>query len=377
MKFTRLCILLIGVIALILPERSFSATMSPFTSFGGGDGWLAPGEGGYAYLGTANNERGMAYGNGHVYLVSRANPTGQNGNNVRILDENTGADLGGLNTAGVSGGTFAVSTAGVGGDGVIYVANLTTNSTSSAYKIYSWANEGAAPATAYSGNGGLAGSRLGDSLAVIGSGSATQLAAGFGSTPAVTGNNGYAIVDPTLGSATAIAFVGTPPNAGDFRLGITFTDSSHVIGAQGGSLYRYTSFAGSAGTLISSVAIPDPAGATADRLLSRTVIGGIPILAVQSIGDSHVSIYDVTDPSVPVYLASGNNTVTPAANANGTGALAWGVTTVNGDGTVSRILYAMSTNQGIQAFVVTVPEPNTFALLSLVLALGGVAARRR
>lgn len=376
MKITRLCILVACAAAVLISAHSFAATLSPFASFGGGDGWLAPGEGGYAYLGTSNNERGMAYGNGHVYLVSRANPTGQNGNNVRILDENTGGDLGGLNSTGISGGTFAVSTVGVGGDGVIYVANLTTNSTSSPYKIYAWVNEGAAPTTAYSGDGGLAGSRLGDDLAANGSGSATRLAAGYNSSPAVAGNNGYAILDPTAGTATQVAFVGTPPNAGDFRLGITFTDSSHIIGTQGSSLYRYTSFTGNAGTLISSPAIPDPAGATADRLLSHTVIGGIPILAVQSIGDSHVSIYDVTDPSVPVYLASGNNTVTPAANGNGTGALAWGATTVNGDGTVSRVLYAMSTNQGIQAFVVTVPEPGTIALVGLALGLGAAVRRR-
>src|SRR2546423_4256513 len=46
-------------------------TMSALTSFGGGDGWLAPGEGGYAFLGTASNERGLAFGNNHLYLVSR------------------------------------------------------------------------------------------------------------------------------------------------------------------------------------------------------------------------------------------------------------------------------------------------------------------
>ena len=71
------------------------------------DGWLAPGESGYAFLGTANNQRGLAYGNGHVYLVSR---TG--GNFVRILDQNTGADLGALDVTGVSGGTFAVAHSG-------------------------------------------------------------------------------------------------------------------------------------------------------------------------------------------------------------------------------------------------------------------------
>jgi uncharacterized protein (TIGR03382 family) len=38
---------------------------------------------------------------------------------------------------------------------------------------------------------------------------------------------------------------------------------------------------------------------------------------------------------------------------------------VNGDGSFSQTLYAMGSNQGIQAFTVTVPEPGaaTLALL--------------
>jgi hypothetical protein len=258
-----------------------------------------------------------------------------------------------------------VNTAAVGGDGSIYVNNLTTASdtTTNAFKVYRWATEGATPTTAYSSDAGLPGARIGDSLATNGS----VLVAGYGSSPAVAGNNGYAIVDPTTATATKVGFTGTPPNAGDFRLGITFTDSSHVLGTQGSSLYRYTSFSGSSGTLISSPAIPDPSGATADRLLAYTTINGVPLLAVQSIGDSHVTVYDVTDPSAPIYLASGNNTSgTLTANGNGTGQVAWGDVVNNGNGTFTRTLYAMSTNQGIQAFKVTlVPEPATMSLLLL------------
>ena len=342
-----------------------SFSLSPLTGFGGADGWLAPGEGGYTYLGTGNNERGLAYGNGHVYLVSR-----NGGNNIRILNPSTGADLGALNIAGISGGTFLVNMVGVGGDGAIYVANLTTQSTTSPYKVYSWATEGSAPVVAYSGNAGLAGSRVGDSFAVTGSGASTLLAAGYGSSPVVTGINGYAIVSPSASTGTAIGFTGTPPNAGDFRLGLTFADSSHVIGTAGSSLYRNTSFSGSSGTLLGSPAIPDPAGATADRLLGYTVLGGHPLLAVQSIGDSHVSVYDMTNPNSPLWLASGNNTSgSLTANGNGTGEIAWGDIIDNGDGSFSERLYCMSSNQGIQAFIVTVPEPGMGSLAALGLGL--------
>jgi hypothetical protein len=349
-------------------------TMSPLATFGN-NGWLAPGAS--AYLGTANNERGLAFGNGHVYLVSHANVSGTTAN-IRILDPLTGADLGGLNNSGISGGTFLVNAIGVGSDGAIYVGNLTTQSTTSPFKVYQWATEGSTPVLAYSGNGGLAGSRLGDNLAAIGSGSSTLLAAGYNSSPSVTGNNGYAIISPSASTATAIGFTGTPPNAGDFRLGITFADSSHVIGTAGSSLYRYTSFSGSSGTLLSSPAIPDPSGATADRLMAYTVVDGKALLAVQSIGDSHVSIYDDTDPTNPLWLASGNNTTgTLTANGNATGDLAWGTPTVNGDGTVSEDIYAMSTNQGIQAFVITVPEPGTLSLAAFGLGVLALCRRQR
>ncbi len=105
-------------------------------------------------------------------------------------------------------------------------------------------------------------------------------------------------------------------------------------------------------------------------MLAYTVLGGKALLAVQSVGDSHVSIYDATDPANPIWLASGNNTSgTLTANGNGTGELAWGDVTVNGDGSVTETLYAMSSNQGIQAFTVTVPEPG-----AATLALLGAAA---
>jgi len=378
MKRFALLMACFGAVSLQQSAMGAAATISPYLSFGGGDGWLAPGEGGTLYLGTGSNERGMSVGNGHVYLVSHASVAGTTAN-VRILDGTTGADLGALNNTGIAGGTFLVNNSAVGADGAIYVANLTIQSTTSPFKVYKWATEGAAPTLAYSGDGGLPGSRLGDDLAGFGSGSSTVLAAGYNSSPVVAGNNGYAIIDPTTGTATRPAFTGTPPNAGDMRLGLTFVDANHVLGTAGSSLYRNTSYSGSTATLINSPAIPDPSGAAGDRLLSYNVINGLAILAVQNITDSHVSLYDVSNPSAPVYMASGNNTSgTLTANSNAVGELGWGSTVDNGDGTFSARLYAMSCNQGIQAFTVTVgavPEPSTLALG--LLGMGVLFRRNR
>ena len=94
----------------------------------------------------------------------------------------------------------------VGGDGAIYVGNLSLQTTTSPYKVYKWTNEASTPSVIYSGDAGLGGARLGDDLAAIGSGSSTRLVAGYGSSPAPAGSNGYAIIDPTakeLSFATA------------------------------------------------------------------------------------------------------------------------------------------------------------------------------
>jgi len=64
-----------------------------------------------------------------------------------------------------------------------------------------------------------------------------------------------------------------------------------------------------------------------------------------------------------------NASGTLTANGNGTGELAWGAVTTDGAGSFTQILYAMSSNQGIQAFAITVPEPSTLAFG----ALGGIA----
>ena len=97
--------------------------------------------------------------------------------------------------------------------------------------------------------------------------------------------------------------------------------------------------------------------------MAYAVVGGVALLAVQSIGDSHVSLYDVSDPNVPVWWASANNTSgVLAGNGNGTGNLTWGDISGN-----TAHLWAMSSNQGIQAFTVTVPEPTTAAIAGLAI----------
>ncbi len=330
--------------------------VSPLSSFGSGDGWFAPGEGGYSYLGTGNLERGLAFGNGELYLLSR-----QGGVNVRRLSPITGTDLGGLDVTGIAGGTFAANMVGAGTDGAIYVGNLSTAATAN-FKVYRWSDNDAAPTVAYDGAPGAP--RLGDSFAVRGGGSDTRIAVSG------SGTSGFAVIDPTLSTGSLITVADT--GAGDYRLGITWVDNDTVIGAQGSAPFRVTDILGTTGTLAAS---PEVASAS-ERLIAYAVIAGVPLFASVDTVSSAIRIYDASDLNALQLLTTVNNTSgTLIANGNGVGAVAWGPTF--GD---TAFLYAMNANQGIQAFVVTIPEPATTTLLllggGLILAVRRVTPRR-
>lgn len=343
--------LLSGLVS--LPAAAFEIAVSPLTSFGGGDGWLAPGEGGYGFLGTGNNERGLAYGNGQLYLVSRAG-----GVNVRRLNPITGADLGGLDVTGIAGGTFAANMVAVAGDGVVYVGNLATGGGN--FKVYRWANDAAAPTVAYDGNPGGA-PRLGDSFDVLGSGDATWVAASGSTT------SGFALINPSAGTGSLVSVAGA--STGDFRLGMTFVDGDTVIGTQGGgSPFRVVDIVdGTTGNLIASPATTS----SSERLITYEVINGYALFATVDTANAAVRLYDATDLANPSLLATVNNTSgTLTGNGNGVGSVVFGPVFGN-----AATLYAMSANQGIQAFVVTVPEPGVLPLS--LLGLGLLLARRR
>jgi len=331
-----------------------AATLTPLTGFGGADGWFAPGESGATYLTTGNTERGLAYNpvSGDLLLAGRAG-----GSAVRVLDPATGAATGALDLTGVAGGTFAVNMLSVTSAGVVYVGNLSLNVSSDPFKIYRWENQSAVPTVAVSYTSATG--RLGDTLAVSGSGAGTQLAAGYNATGAFATFSG----DTTL-AGTDYPVAGILNN--DIRLGLGYYDTDTLIATQGGT-WRVINFDGSSATLAAS---PVTTSAS-ERALSLTNLGGVPYMATIDSAASTVRVYDVTDITAPVLMATGNNTSgTLAANSNGVGSVAWGA--ING---TSATLYAMSTNQGIQAFTFTVPEPATAAFAALGLL--GILRRRR
>ena len=378
------CLLAAGVAVLSLSgswcSKANAQTLTALTTFGS-NGWLAPGSN--PYVTTDNSQRGLGWNpvTKNIVLPSRSG-----GNFVAIINGTTGIVSGTLDTTGVSGGTLAMMGAGVSDDGEIYVPNLQSGSSAlSPFKVYKWTgeNDTNAPTTAFSQVNPQTTSgafRYADAFAVYGSGASLKFAAA-GSTTGTTGglpNNGHFMLGSLDGSNTNTIYRNIPNTltaSNDYRLGITFVDADTVIGNQGTSA-KITDFV-AATTLSNTGAIVTGSIAmgAADRPLDYTVINGQALLAVVNTNSSLISIYDITNPAAAALLTTGS-TVSGvlSSNANATGGLQWGEMLTP----TSQVLYAMSSNQGVQAMVFqAVPEPSTYAMMGGAFAVIGVIASRK
>lgn len=354
----------IATTVLAFPGRAQAVTISmqALTTFGS-SGWLAPA----AFpttTGTGDRIRDIAFNpvSGNLLYAS--------GTSVYSMNATSGSIISELSNSGVSGGTVSggitriLGTVAVTSDGVIYGSNLSSNSTTTAYKVYRWANESATPSTHYSGNAGLAGARVGDDLAGFGADATGFLAAGFSNSPNVSGNNSFTTVNTgsSGGSAAAVAYTGGA--AGDYRLGITIADANTVLGTQALTV-RQVSFLGTSGTLDFSTTL----NVATERGLLYFTAYGTPLLATQEWGagatTNTVRLYNATNllsSGSVSFIQSINLTTGTNTNANAIGGIAYGE--VNGMPTI----YALSTNNGIQALQI-VPEPST-ALAAGVCTVG-------
>ena len=356
-----------GAVLLAACSSSFaqSISMQALTTFGS-NGWLAPAS--FATGGTGDAIRDLAFnpvtGNLLVATSTTAIP-------VNAVTGTFGTAL--LTGGTITGGARGFNTVAVTSDGVIYGGNLSTNSTTSPYKVYRWADQAATPTLHYSGNAGLAGARIGDDLAAFGADATGFLAAGFGSSPSVAGNNSYTTVNTgsSGGAAAAVAYTGGA--AGDYRLGITIADANTVLGTQA-QIVRQVSFLGTSGTLDFSTTL----NVLTERGLLYFTAYGTPLLATQEWGSgattNTVRLYNATNllsAGSVSFIQSINLTTSTNANGNAIGGIAYGE--VNGTPTI----YALSTNNGIQALQI-VPEPSTMLVVGACsVGLSAMMLRRR
>jgi hypothetical protein len=310
-----------------------------------------------SYLTTDNTQRGMDYNplTGNVLLVNRAG-----GLQIVKLNANTGAEVGtmSLSSGIISGGTFAGSMLGVADDGAIYLGNLSTDTLTTPFKLYRWADENATPTVAFSGDpsaGFVTGvgnsKRFGDTLDVRGAGDNTQvlLAARGGGDAAV------------LITSDGLNFTGLPIDTdagdGDIGLGVALGSGNTFWGTALGRTLRHidvnTGVSPFAGTTVGNF------GAADGVPTSLTIIGvdvahgwlaGIDLVA----GPDKVHLFDIKG-GTPVLLDTETLPV-DNTNGNGVGSVAFG----------GGMLFVLDTNNGLHAFQV-IPEPSTYALLGFGL----------
>lgn len=339
---------------------------------------LSPGD--RDYLTTTDHQRGLAYNptTNNLLLVDRS--PGSGGLGVMVINAATGAHVGSLSlgTDVISGGNFPLSKIGVGTDGAIYAANLTTDTAGAPgdYRIYRWANEAATPELVYSGdpsNGGSAAfhawtRRWGDTLDVRGGGTGTQILAGARNDP-------YASVFTTTDgvnlTANELLTDLNTGGSGHWYNGIAFGDGDTFWGdSVGRDLVRmgFDLGSNSAETLnvFGSGEFPHAVGPVdfdpVNSLLAGLRTGASP-------APQEVFLYS-WDQSGNVWAQNAEGEyMFPTQNGNGN---ASGEVVFSPDGSM---LWVLGTNNGIMAFNV-IPEPSTYALI-FGLAMGGLLIARR
>ncbi|WP_179862193.1 DUF4623 domain-containing protein [Longibacter salinarum] len=289
---------------------------------------------------TASTERGLAYGvvggKERVYAVSR---TG--GLSVQVMRASDGADVTTLSTSGISGGVYALNDIEASSDGVLFAANLTTDASQSAFKVYRWDSESDTPTEVVSYSG--AALRLGDHITVTGSTADNSIeiwAPGSGSNNVVrfaTSTNGQSFTASTI----TVGSMGSTPSVGAFSQ--YFFLSSAGVGA--GS---YNDSGSQRGTVPASV-IPSTTGS----LKTYADFSG-PSMRKYAAAYDYVSgsahggklrLVDVTDGASSATLQDETPWLGGADNPNGTGDVA---VKSNGDGTFT--IFVLATNNGLAAY---------------------------
>ncbi len=305
---------------------------------------LAPQTRPYLTVNSLPLERGLAYNKAtdRLLIVSRSGP------HVYALNSQTGSDLHELNVTGVVGGTYPLLMVGAADDGAVYAANLTTDGSTSPFRLYRWANDSAdtTPTLAYSGNPtpGIS-LRWGDTLDVRGSGSGTQVLIGSRQgTNAVV----FTTTDGTTFTANSVSITGAA--GGDFGLGIAFAEGDTFWGKANGRSLRQFSYDLAVGTgavlrAHGSPGVPNavsPIGYSPDLKM----LAGINVSSV-----NHVRVYEIPVGSETPVLIATNAFATDNDNTSaGTGAVDFG-----GDR-----LFALDSNNGLMAM--TIARPPTISI---------------
>jgi len=279
-----------------------------------------------------------------VLIVSRTNintlaSTGM----VYVLDGKTGADLYQMNadSAVINGGQSGVtlSSIDVADDGAVYAANISGGA--AAFRVYRWDNSGPAtvPVNVYDGYPwGLGTERFGDSLAVRGAGTGTEILLDDN-----TGTRGAILNNPTsIGSTYPSAFTNVIGGVTGGRTVLFGQTNTFWEKHRGGGL-RLASYdiAGFTSTILTNYNnFPSTVGVCGFSF-DLNLLCGINFQDAADAPDT-LDLFDITDPTQPVFIASYNFPTNSQPNANRTGRVMF----------VGDRVYALDGNNGFIALAV-------------------------
>lgn len=322
---------------------------------------LAPG-GAEDYITTGDTERGIAFNpmTGNLLLATRAG-----GIRLIVLNPADGAKKHEMDTTGISGGNSGVifNMVGVAADGAVYACNLVvaTSGAPQAFKIYRWDNDlaGNPPTIAFEGDpsgvDGITGlsnapNRWGDTLAVRGSGTDTQIIVGSGVTSTV--------VPPTTGVAACMFttadglaftphFLGSALEAGASK-GLAFgAGDTFYSKANGGTKkIRRSSFdlTANTATVLNDFTVAPSAGTQIIPIALNLAANQWGTFETGGAGPEVVKIFDTSTVDAAPILLDQKTLPTDNPNTDAVGSA------VIGDGR----LYICDTSNGLVAYDITV-----------------------
>ena len=323
---------------------------------------------GIGHLANNGNNRGLAYSvvSNEVFVATRSGATT---GFIDVFDGTAGTLLSG--SGGITGANLGIDQIGVGDDGTLYGAPLQTSvsSTAGSVTVYSWTNwfNNPAPYAAYSSASGdslvsnFSGKRIGDSMAVTGSGVNTLILLGVGG----QGTNFILLhTSDGINFTPTVVFVptGLPSTAGNI-FGITFyTNNTFLVqaGANASShnvfLVSYpanfTSQTTVTGTVLGNAGVLTANYTTAINYAPEAGLLGTAQTASSPTPPNTVGVFNMTNfPAAANPLAT-NSVAAPNSNGNATGGVALG-----GTGK-TNFLYVLESNNGLQAYgIVLVTAP--------------------
>ena len=339
---------------------------------------------GAAHITTSDNNRGIAYGlSANKVFVSNKGSVA-----IDVIDgtlgTNGGTAVGSVNMTGVSGGNFAINGLGVADDGVLYGANLnTTAKTTPFYKIYRWTDITVAPVTAFAADPTLGlstqGQRVGDSIAIRGSGTGTQIIAPVSTTTNIIL---FSTTDGTNFTPTVLAVTGLGTLSG-VQPGVAFYTNNTLILRPGGnvnSAVYLVQFPANFASLTSPVAAS--VIATNTSLAVNTANTSSTFFDVNPTAGLTVAYGPTANAATPATVAvnlfgvppfSGlttalatTNTAHNTANGNGTGGVCLG-----GQGK-TNFIYTLDSNNGVYGFGIAFVPPQPPSISSAPVGASGI-----